>query len=445
MVSRKVLSVLFWSKVLFSLCFCCTALAFLSLRVYTKHRDAVANSQGVLTRIDADANSAECQPNSALAINEPPEGSGVLLGYALDWFHDTPTTVTQRVNFRGAVWNAFIQLDPTMKKWIDQDMILWHASEIQKIGGMFMLTIEPVVPMDQILPSHVEEIAKLMHRVNFDMGVPVLLRYGHEMNGDWTVYGYKPAQYIAAFQLLATAVHARTNMTAMLWSPNVGINYPFSVTSDSTSPPPTSAQSDPLNFPLLDTNNDGVIDFFDDPYTPYYPGDDYVDWVGLSLYYYQDYDTINNIPPSSFFEDYLVGSGPSVDNQFGGNAASSANLTARNFYQNFAINHNKPLIMSESGAPYIIHATSGASDYDVKSAWWIQTWSTSIQSKYPLLKGILNFEEEKVEGVLKSWSQTNDSLITGDYRDFILSSAAGNILFANNLAFSCSGTVQIVE
>lgn len=28
------------------------------------------------------------------------------------------------------------------------------------------------------------------------------------------------------------------------------------------------------DFKALDTNNDGVIDFSDDPYLPYYPGDD---------------------------------------------------------------------------------------------------------------------------------------------------------------------------
>lgn len=42
----------------------------------------------------------------------------------------------------------------------------------------------------------------------------------------------------------------------------------------------------------------GVIDNADDPYLPYYPGDQYVDWVGLSLYNYgqgiADPDAISN-------------------------------------------------------------------------------------------------------------------------------------------------------
>jgi hypothetical protein len=33
----------------------------------------------------------------------------------------------------------------------------------------------------------------------------------------------------------------------------------------------------------MDTNGDGVVSDLDDPYAPYYPGDAYVDWVGMSV------------------------------------------------------------------------------------------------------------------------------------------------------------------
>jgi hypothetical protein len=35
----------------------------------------------------------------------------------------------------------------------------------------------------------------------------------------------------------------------------------------------------------LDTNRDGQFDVLDDPYSAYYPGDDVVDWIGLSTFY----------------------------------------------------------------------------------------------------------------------------------------------------------------
>ena len=35
----------------------------------------------------------------------------------------------------------------------------------------------------------------------------------------------------------------------------------------------------------LDTNDDGWVDMSDDPYTPFYPGDQWVDWVGMNQYH----------------------------------------------------------------------------------------------------------------------------------------------------------------
>jgi len=35
----------------------------------------------------------------------------------------------------------------------------------------------------------------------------------------------------------------------------------------------------------LDTNDDGWVDMYDDPYTPFYPGDQWVDWVGMNMYH----------------------------------------------------------------------------------------------------------------------------------------------------------------
>ena len=92
---------------------------------------------------------------------------------------------------------------------------------------------------------------------------------------------------------MAAYVHSLTNLTgkgdtvassrniclysasAMVWSPNIGTGYPYA--GGSPAPPEEVAS-------LLDTNRNGVLDNGDDPYLPYYPGDQYVDWVGISLY-----------------------------------------------------------------------------------------------------------------------------------------------------------------
>ncbi|HYG57920.1 MAG TPA: glycosyl hydrolase, partial [Symbiobacteriaceae bacterium] len=81
-------------------------------------------------------------------------------------------------------------------------------------------------------------------------GHPVFLRFGGEMNGDWTQwFDRDPAKYFAKFRLIANAVRQQgaTNV-AMVWSPN------YVGPSD------------------VDTH-------------AYYPGDEYVDWVGINAYH----------------------------------------------------------------------------------------------------------------------------------------------------------------
>ncbi len=68
---------------------------------------------------------------------------------------------------------------------------------------------------------------------------------------------------------MAQTIRRYTNLTAMVWAPNVGINYPFFSMTPSRYP---TNVSDPVNFRALDTNNDNIIDWRDDPYGPYYPG-----------------------------------------------------------------------------------------------------------------------------------------------------------------------------
>jgi len=53
-------------------------------------------------------------------------------------------------------------------------------------------------------------------------------------------------------------------------------SYPYGQTQDFT----TLSAADQT---LLDTNNNGVLDAGDDAFSPYYPGDELVDWIGLSI------------------------------------------------------------------------------------------------------------------------------------------------------------------
>lgn len=63
----------------------------------------------------------------------------------------------------------------------------------------------------------------------------------------------------------------------MIWAPNTPQGYPYGQQLDQGNNAADAA--------ALDTNNDGQLTAADDALSPYYPGDDVVDWIGLSLYY----------------------------------------------------------------------------------------------------------------------------------------------------------------
>ncbi|KAI9203316.1 uncharacterized protein BJ171DRAFT_569028 [Polychytrium aggregatum] len=158
----------------------------------------------------------------------------------------------------------------------------------------------------------------------------------------------------------------------MMWAPNVGVGYPWS-TPGAASPTPKSPVDNLVDFSLLDTNRDGTINALDDPYSPFFPGREYVDWVGVSLYYY-NYDTSENtIPASTYLQDWIVGQG---------------------------------LELPRSSA-----SPRGATEAQVRQSFWRQSLGSINQ--FPLLQMVINFEESKTDSgsIAKDWTIANHTLV----------------------------------
>ena len=143
-----------------------------------------------------------------------------------------------------------------------------------EVGGIGLITLEPIEGLDSVTQAAAEELARLLDDYWRSSGTPSIVRFAHEMNGTWYPWGQQPEAYVDAFRTVATAVHALAPASAMAWAPNEGSGYPF------TGGPFASLDTS------LDTNGDGEITNADDPYAPYWPGDDAVDWVGMSLYHW---------------------------------------------------------------------------------------------------------------------------------------------------------------
>ncbi|GAA5845252.1 hypothetical protein JCM9279_004817 [Rhodotorula babjevae] len=90
------------------------------------------------------------------------------------------------------------------------------------------------------------------------------------MSGGWMRYGLQPQDYVATWRSVTNAIRAVTNETYTLWAPNV----------------------------MPDVADDDV-----QAYEPYWPGEEYVDVVGLSVYSFGPQRSINQVPPDNEFRN----------------------------------------------------------------------------------------------------------------------------------------------
>jgi hypothetical protein len=312
----------------------------------------------------------------SLARLEP--ASGTYWGVNLDWEHDSPADFNQRVGKPAAVYVQFMRLPFATE---DQGTLDGFIDQVAAQHGIALLTLLPVDGLQAVTPAVADDLANRLAAINA-RGVPVLVRYAHEMNGSWYPWGQQPEAYVQSFRLVADAVHRGAPLAAMLWAPNYGSGYPY--TGGQYTATPGSVE-----FRTLDTNADGVISMTDDPYAPYYPGDDAVDWVGLSLYHWgYEYPWGANVVPQ---DGKFVGELTSTYS-----TPNSDERTLPNFYRIYADAHAKPMAIPETGA-FFRPSVQGADEQAIKRAWLSQVTDASIAEQLPRIKLISWFEWRKNE------------------------------------------------
>ncbi|KAI5820278.1 glycoside hydrolase superfamily [Pyronema omphalodes] len=268
-----------------------------------------------------------------------------------------------------------------------------HIAAVKAAGAVLMLTIEPWQGLgsDVISDEKVEEMAKLAREIN-NAGVGLFVRFAHEMNGDWYPWGANPKQFTAAFSKISKAIKAATKNTLMVWAPNTGVGYPFRGAGK------YFPSADSEQYKQMDTNQDGALDANDDPFTPYYPGDDVVDWVGISLYSKRENskptELANTVADRTSLQTYITN--PNADKSF-------------DIYTKFVKEKGKPFMIAETGASFYPGYPVGDGDVAVKRNWWRQFWSPETRELYPLLKAVVYFEYLK------------PAQDTGEVRDYTIS------------------------
>jgi hypothetical protein len=269
---------------------------------------------------------------------------------------------------------------------------------------MALVTLEPQGGLATVTPAAVDALGAYLAEWN-SRGLRILVRFGHEMNGSWYPWGQQPGAYVEAFRLVAAGVHQQAPGSAMLWAPNYGGGYPFPVGA-------FKVQSGSPDFAALDTDGNGQVDAQDDPYRPYYPGDDAVDWVGMSIYHWGAAYPWgeNEVPEPGKFAAQLTG-----DYQ----GANGDDRAVPDFYADYADGHGKPLAITETGALFN-PGQGGAAERAIKQAWWQQLFAADIGDRFPRLTLVDWFDwrkdEAEVGGVI-DWRVSGDPAVATAFRE----------------------------
>lgn len=332
-------------------------------------------------------------PSSANPVRAPRHG--VWFGVSVDWANDSLAAYSERLGHRpaAAVTFAGFPMRGQEPVWLDQ-----AVDQARGTHSTLLLTLEPWDGLRAVTRARARRLADRLAAYNRS-GVPILVRFAHEMNGSWYPWSQRPQAYRAAFRRMSTAIHARTTDTAMLWAPNYGGGYPFA----------GGQHQAPVGSPAahqLDTNGDGQVTGTDDPYRPYWPGRRYVDWVGMSLYHWGNAYPWgeNEVPEQGKFLDLLRGTYDGI---------AGDELAVPDFYAEYGAGMRLPVAVTETAALYA-PGRGGAGELAVKRAWWDQVFAPSNARRLPWLKLVDWFEWRKQEpevGGIVDWTATGNKRV----------------------------------
>lgn len=327
----------------------------------------------------------------AQAAPASPEPGRPWFGPSLDWeketaagyadaLGETPSLYAQRVHYP-----------------LGADDVTYLRQFVQQAtsqGAVAVVELQPQVALDRLRDRDARRLADVLARLHRERDADVLVRFAPEMNGTWVTWGQQPQAYVRAFRAVADAVHAGAPDAAMVWSPAYGAGYPFGRAYGAVD----SLDADTAR---LDTDGDGRLARGDDPYGPYYPGDEAVDWVGLSLYHFgrvQDFG--DNVRPAA----------GDLAARLDERAGYGDRRDRTPFYERFAERRDRPMLV-ETGALYNVEADGGDSELEVKRTWWRQV--LAALPDHPRIGGVTWLElrraEAEADGDVVDWRAAHDA------------------------------------
>ncbi len=216
-----------------------------------------------------------------------------------------------------------------------------NAKRVEKEGGALQ------VAMNAMAGLHVVEENKWLTQWAKEAGsydMPIFLRFCGEMNGDWVPWHGDPDLYIEKFQLVHNVMEEYAPNVVMVWCPN---DVP------------------------VELNGQTIPD--------YYPGDAYVDWVGVN-----------------FYVDYYDSGLTDLDSNFLQNPLTHLEY----IYKKYA--DRKPIMICETGVSH--YSIPNSEDVTAWGAANLEKLYSMLPVVYPRVKGITYL----------SLNQANDNYLVGN-------------------------------
>jgi hypothetical protein len=191
------------------------------------------------------------------------------------------------------------------------------AEQVREFGGALLIQLQPIGATlsgiaagkyDRYLTSYADAVRGFAH--------PVAISFGHEMNGTWYKWGathVSPAVFVAAWRHIVTVFRkAGANNVTWVWTIN-------------------SINAAPR------------------PLKPWWPGNAYVDWVGIDGYFYYSSDTFESVFGSTLAEVRQFTDKPSLVAETGIGPQASQLAQIRELFTGVQDNHMIGLVWFDQG------------------------------------------------------------------------------------------------
>ncbi len=229
------------------------------------------------------------------------------------------------------------------------DWVKYYSSQ----GAVVQIAFEPNNGLNEVVDGdYIRNWAREARR----SGAMILLRWASEMNGNWVAWNGDPQIYIEKFKLIHDIMKEEAPNVAMVWAPN-------------------------------DIPNDPNVPKFSIP--AYYPGDDYVDWVGIDFYgvYYYENGTPERTDPREKLK------------------------VVYDVYSS-----KKPIIICEWAATHYterVNPPETTTDYAIAQ---MDSLYLNLQNQFPKLKALCWFDMNTLSTNGNNFTLTDDQQVLNNYK-----------------------------